>query len=152
MKVHTFNDGDLVAEMDLVCGVSYFERLLGMATGRVRAGFLYIRTRPAGPTPKPELAPFNKRVFFFKSKPAPSGPVGPRGLRQPLQGINPWPYNHKKKKKKKKTFPFKHRITQTQTHRFETQSYKKKKRVSFQTQNHKLRFTKSQTQTHRFEN
>ena len=27
MKVHTFNDGDLVAEMDLVCGVPYFERL-----------------------------------------------------------------------------------------------------------------------------
>ena len=27
MKVHTFNDGDLAAEMDLVCGVPYFERL-----------------------------------------------------------------------------------------------------------------------------
>ncbi|XP_023906332.2 uncharacterized protein LOC112018055 [Quercus suber] len=26
MKVHTFHDGDLVAEMDLVCGVPYFER------------------------------------------------------------------------------------------------------------------------------
>ena len=27
MKVHTFHDGDLAAEMDLVCGVPYFERL-----------------------------------------------------------------------------------------------------------------------------
>ncbi|XP_023889788.1 uncharacterized protein LOC112001856 [Quercus suber] len=26
-RVHTFNEGDLVAEMDLVCGVPYFERL-----------------------------------------------------------------------------------------------------------------------------
>ena len=27
IKVHTFHDGDLAAEMDLVCGVPYFERL-----------------------------------------------------------------------------------------------------------------------------
>ena len=27
MKVHTFNEGDLATEFDLVCGVSYFERL-----------------------------------------------------------------------------------------------------------------------------
>ncbi|XP_075661160.1 uncharacterized protein LOC142630989 [Castanea sativa] len=27
MKVHTFNDGDLAAKMDLLCGVPYFERL-----------------------------------------------------------------------------------------------------------------------------
>ena len=27
MKVHTFNEGDLTAEMDLVYGVPYFERL-----------------------------------------------------------------------------------------------------------------------------
>ena len=27
MKVHTFNEGDLAAEFDLVCGVPYFERL-----------------------------------------------------------------------------------------------------------------------------
>ena len=26
-KVHTFHDGNLVAEMDLVCGLPYFERL-----------------------------------------------------------------------------------------------------------------------------
>ena len=27
MKVHTFNEGDLAAKMDLICGVPYFERL-----------------------------------------------------------------------------------------------------------------------------
>jgi len=27
MKVHTFNEGDLATEMDLVCGVPYFEKL-----------------------------------------------------------------------------------------------------------------------------
>ena len=27
VKVHTFNEGDLAAEMDLICGVPYFERL-----------------------------------------------------------------------------------------------------------------------------
>ena len=27
LKVHTFNEGDLAAEMDLICGVPYFERL-----------------------------------------------------------------------------------------------------------------------------
>ena len=27
MKIHTFNEGDLAAEMDLICGVPYFERL-----------------------------------------------------------------------------------------------------------------------------
>ena len=27
MKVHTFNESDLAAEMDLICGVPYFEKL-----------------------------------------------------------------------------------------------------------------------------
>ena len=27
MKVHTFNEGDLAAKMDLICGVPYFEKL-----------------------------------------------------------------------------------------------------------------------------
>ena len=27
MKIHTFNEGDLVAEMNLICGVPYFKRL-----------------------------------------------------------------------------------------------------------------------------
>ena len=39
MKVHTFNDGDLVAEMDLVCGVPYFERLYICFEG-CKKGFL----------------------------------------------------------------------------------------------------------------
>ena len=39
MKVHTFNDGDLVAEMDLVCEVPYFERLYICLEG-CKKGFL----------------------------------------------------------------------------------------------------------------
>ena len=39
MMVHTFNDGDLVAEMDLVCGVPYFERLYICLEG-CKKGFL----------------------------------------------------------------------------------------------------------------
>ena len=35
-----------------------------MATGRVRAGFSYIRTRLAGQDPWPEPCPLTKRVFF----------------------------------------------------------------------------------------
>ena len=44
MKVHTFNNGDLVAEMDLVCGVSYFERLYICLEG-CKNGFL-VGSRP----------------------------------------------------------------------------------------------------------
>ena len=39
MKVHTFNNGDLAAEMDLVCGVPYFERLYICFEG-CKKGFL----------------------------------------------------------------------------------------------------------------
>ena len=39
MKVHTFHDGDLAAEMDLVCGVPYFERLYICLEG-CKKGFL----------------------------------------------------------------------------------------------------------------
>ncbi|XP_050277691.1 uncharacterized protein LOC126719148 [Quercus robur] len=39
MKVHTFHDGDLAAEMDLVCGVPYFERLYICLEG-CKEGFL----------------------------------------------------------------------------------------------------------------
>ncbi|KAL0014667.1 hypothetical protein SO802_001736 [Lithocarpus litseifolius] len=39
MKVHTFHDGDLAAEMDLVCGVPYFERLYICLEG-FKKGFL----------------------------------------------------------------------------------------------------------------
>ena len=39
MKVHTFNEGDLAVEMDLICGVSYFERLYICLEG-CKNGFL----------------------------------------------------------------------------------------------------------------
>ena len=39
MKVHTFNEGDLAAEMDLVYGVPYFERLYICLEG-CKKGFL----------------------------------------------------------------------------------------------------------------
>ena len=39
MKVHIFHDGDLVAEMDLVCGVPYFERLY-ICLEECKKGFL----------------------------------------------------------------------------------------------------------------
>ena len=39
MKVHTFNEGDLAAESDLVCGVPYFERLYICLEG-CKKGFL----------------------------------------------------------------------------------------------------------------
>ena len=44
MKVHTFDDGDLAVEMDLVCGVHYFERLYICLEG-CKKGFL-ARCRP----------------------------------------------------------------------------------------------------------
>ena len=39
MKVHTFNEGDLVAEMDSVYGMPYFERLCICLEG-CKKGFL----------------------------------------------------------------------------------------------------------------
>ena len=39
MKVHTFNEGDLAVEIDLVCGVSYFEKLYICLEG-CKKGFL----------------------------------------------------------------------------------------------------------------
>ena len=39
MKVHTFNEGDLAAESDLMCGVPYFERLYICLEG-CKKGFL----------------------------------------------------------------------------------------------------------------
>ena len=67
---------------------------LGMATGRVRAGFFHIRTRPAGLNPWSEPDPFTKWVFFPGPRPAPVGPHGPR-LGQP--DLDP---TQKKKKKR----------------------------------------------------
>ena len=53
--------------------------ILGMATGRVRAGFFHTRTRPAGQDPWPEPDPFIKRIFSPGPGPAPTGPTGPAG-------------------------------------------------------------------------
>ena len=57
---------------------------IGMATGRVRAGFFDIRTRPVGPPllPGPDL--FNKQVFFLAPNPARRVFAG---LVQPLLGV-----------------------------------------------------------------
>ena len=63
---------------------------LGMATGRVRAGFFHTRTRPVRQDPWPGPAPFRVPGFFLGPGPT---PVGPR-----LEiGPNSWP-NQKKKK------------------------------------------------------
>ena len=79
----------------------YLPYPLGMATGRVRAGFFHTRTRPAGQDPWPGPAPFRVPGFFPGPRPAPAGPRGPR-----LEiGPNLWP-NQKKKKKKKPRFIF----------------------------------------------
>ena len=70
-----------------------------MTTGRVRAGFFHIRTRPAGQDPQPRPGPFTKRIFFPGPGPAPAG--APRAPRAPLgrgtSGPILWP-NRKKKK------------------------------------------------------
>ena len=60
-----------------------------MATGRVWVGFLCTRTRPAGLTLKPEPAPFIKRVFFPKPRPAPLGSTGLAGpaTSGPIRGL-----------------------------------------------------------------
>ena len=48
--------------------------LLGMATSRVRAGFLHTRPQPVGQDLRPEPGPIINRVFFG----AQTRPVGPR--------------------------------------------------------------------------
>ena len=53
--------------------------LVGMATGRVRVGFLHTRARPAGLDPRPEPGPISKRIFFTGPRPAPPGPAGSTG-------------------------------------------------------------------------
>ena len=69
---------------------------LGMAMGRVRAGFFHTRTRSTGQDPWPGPGPFRVPGFFPRPGPA---PVGPRGSRGPRLGLGPssWP-NQKKKK------------------------------------------------------
>ena len=69
---------------------------LGMATGRVRARFFHIRTRPAGQDPQPRPGPFTKRIFFPGLGLAPVGPHGPRWA-VVLQGPFCGPIEKKKK-------------------------------------------------------
>ena len=52
---------------------------LGMATGRVRAGFFHTRARPASLDPRLEPGPISKRIFFAGPRPTPPGPVGSTG-------------------------------------------------------------------------
>ena len=82
--------GALTMPIPLANSVATMEALaLGMTTGRIRAGFLYVRTRHAGLSQKPEPAPFNKWVFFLRSILAPSGPTGPAQpitLQGPIRG------------------------------------------------------------------
>ena len=70
-----FNQKSRSDIFDFSCSIITFS--LGMATGRVRAGFLYTRTRPAGLNLLSEPGPFNKRVFFVAPKLAPSKLVSP---------------------------------------------------------------------------
>ena len=77
---------------------------LGMATGRVRAGFFHTWTQPVGQDPWPGPAPFMVPGFFPRPGPAPAGPHGP-----PLEiGPNSWPNRGKKKKKKVQIYFFLH--------------------------------------------
>ena len=57
---------------------------VGMATGRVRAGFFHTQTRPAGQDPRSEPDPFTKWVFFPGPGPTPVGLRGPRPARPNL--------------------------------------------------------------------
>ena len=51
--------------------------LVGMATGRVRAGFFHTRTRPAGQDPWHGHGLFRVPGYFLGPGPAPVGPHGP---------------------------------------------------------------------------
>ena len=81
---------------------------IGMTTGRIRAGFLYAWTWPAGLPKKPEPALFNKRVFFCAPTHATSMPnLWPnkkkkKGLPEALNLHKPRLETHTKKKKKPK--------------------------------------------------
>ena len=64
-----------------------------MATGWVRARFLYTQARPTGQDPQPRPDPIINRIFFPGPRPAPPGPVGPCHFRA---------YSVAQSKKKKK--------------------------------------------------
>ena len=89
---------------------------VGMATGRVRAGFFHIRTRPAGLSQKSEPGPFIKRVFFFTPNPPRRASTGPVPHAQPSPksetqtSIYDFPAkNHEHKHKSKHNHKHKHR-------------------------------------------
>ena len=70
---------------DLVLGSLGMRTMLeevGMATGRVRAGFFHTRARPAGLDPRPEPGPISKRIFFLWGPDPPHR--APRAPRAPL--------------------------------------------------------------------
>ena len=73
--------------------------VMGIATGQVQVGFLYIRTRSTGLYPLPESGPFNKRVFFLAPNSALQVSVGPV---QPLLGLIRGPIRPNLIKKKQK--------------------------------------------------
>ena len=52
------------------------KRSVGMATGRVRAGFFHTRTQLAGQDPWPGPGLFTKQVFFRGPNLPSSGPTG----------------------------------------------------------------------------
>ena len=62
---------------------------VGMATGRVRTGFLHAQTQPAGLSQKPELAHLINE-FFLVPHTRPVGPHRPRPAHA-TSGLNPWP-------------------------------------------------------------
>ena len=102
-----FNFGKTIPKPKIVRKVfrSLPERFhVGMATGRVRAGFFHTRTRPAGQDPWPGPAPFRVPGFFPGPRPAPAGVRGARGPRLEI-GPNLWPNQKKKKKSPDLFFP-----------------------------------------------
>ena len=70
---------------------------LGMATGRIWAGFFNTWIQLAGLSPRPGPSPFTKRIFFPGLGPAPSSPRAHLGQADlgPIRG----PTQKKKEKK-----------------------------------------------------
>ena len=81
---------------------------IGMATGRVWAGFLHTRTRPAGQDPQPGPDPFTNRVFFrARTRPRRAPSSGPPS-RPNLKALN---LDLIKKKKNSRLHIRDHKIT-----------------------------------------
>ena len=93
----------LIRKMPIFWNLTFSK--LGMAMGRVRAGFFHTLTRPARQDPWPGPASFRVPGFFLGPGPAPARPHGPRGPRLKI-GPNSWPNQKKKKKKSRFIFSF----------------------------------------------